>query len=601
MLIHWARKAPPAATMSMPQLPPPANATLWLRPQAALRASPAPGTTSLGVGLRADLVLLGVLLPLVAGLGCGGSPAQGGDQDRAGAGDHQQAQGDGYPGDAFGGDALAGDGIASAGDDLASPGDTSAGDELPGGDQFAPTGDFDQPACGPGAIELAHTPLVRQPIGALAITASSATATTMLLTYRRALSGVAAVAVAMTPLEGGSWRAVIPAAEVTFAPLEYHLTASDGTCAAREPEDGEHPITIWGLRRLTPEPDVYNYMPAIFGDTVVWADELNEGQYDNVVLFDLTTFTRVQLTNLQKPQGPARVWGGTVAWVDGRLTDEYNPNSDIWAYDLLTGSEHQVTDNTDGQYGLAMHEHLLVWRDDRHMGGAGLNGDIYLYDLGPDGRVGTVDDGGELRLTSDGRDQTGPDVYVRGDGRAQVVWYDLRDDANGLCDAACDYNIYLADSGSDGIFGTADDRLDLRVTSDPDMQTSPAIGARYIAWLDARDTLWYQPEIWYYDLGPDGVFGTADDGGEARLPPPIVEAGRLEMDGNRLVYDDYRRGSYEVWLYDFDAQTELQLTDARLAQHYADVQGATIVWQDAREADPDNYVFTDDIWVYRLP
>ena len=101
-------------------------------------------------------------------------------------------------------------------------------------------------------------------------------------------------------------------------------------------------------------------------------------------------------------------------------------------------------------------------------------------------------------------------------------------------------------------------------------------------------------------MGPDAVFGTADDVGEQRLAITSSEPDNLDLDGDLLVYDDYRAGSFDVWLYDFGDGSETQVTSANRGQFYPRISGRTIVWQDARHNDPTGEPF-DDVYVYVMP
>lgn len=441
-----------------------------------------------------------------------------------------------------------------------------------------------------------HTPVESAEIGDIPVEADVPGATEVALHYRR--QGQSAYTSLPMTASGDLWTGVIPAADVTFAPMQYYLEATDGSCTVRDPDTDFHDIRIWGTKRITEEADVYEYLPSVYGTLVAFAREEAAGTQDDVWLFDLHSFEFIQVTDLDKPQGAADIFGDNVVWVDGRNDDD-GPNPDIYLRDLETDQEHQVTTDPLGQYGVVLFDRIVAWRDDRHMTGP-IDGDIYLYDLGSDRRFGTADDAGEIRLTPHPADQTAPGVHVDDTGRVRIVWYDFRDDQDGVCDAACDWNVYLYDFGPDGLHGTADDSGPHQVTSDPLEQTSPVIFGHRIAWRDARDGDWLHPDIYYYDLGADGAFGTADDSGVQKLPVEVVEADSLDMWDNLLVYDDYRDGSYEIYLYDFETGVETPVTSAPRGQFYPRIHDRTIVWQDARHNDPEGEPF-DDLYVHVLP
>ncbi|GMV40907.1 MAG: hypothetical protein AMXMBFR64_26230 [Myxococcales bacterium] len=453
--------------------------------------------------------------------------------------------------------------------------------------QDAGAGDAGEAPCPP----IEHSPLTQIELGDIPIAAASEEALT--LHWRRALPGEAFTTV---PLAGS---ATIPGSAVTFAGIDYWIGSSCASHPAGAPAEVHH-VDVIGELRITTDPGVYDYLPDVDGHRVVWAKEEKGGTADNVYLFDLHTFQTTKLTSLQKPQGDAHISGDNVVWVDGRNAESaWDPNQDVYLWDLAAGKESPLATAPLGQYGVAIAGRIVAWRDDRHMSGP-IDGDIYLFDLGPDGVLGTGDDQGEHRLTPHPADQTAPAVAVDADGRARVVWADMRDDADGKCDQVCDWNIYLHDAGPDGVFGTEDDQGPLQVTSHPAEQHSPSTWGRRIAWLDARGGNWLDPDVWVYDLGPDHVLGTADDGGESQLPVPVVEPGHLSMWGDRMVYEDFRNETWDLWLWDFAKGTEAPLVTEPFGQFYPRVQGRTVVWQDARNNGVDGEAF-DDIYVRVLP
>lgn len=452
-------------------------------------------------------------------------------------------------------------------------------------------------------------------------------ATTVELRYRVAIDEQPLSSVAMTPEspdEPGSdtrWRATIPGDIQTIAGLDYMIVAENDECSVFEPKADaayEAPgmlyhIALYGELPLAVDPYAYLYAPSVHDGRVVWATSEGTLPDDDVVLLDATSGELQTITDAARSQGPARVHGDYVAWVDRRhVVNEWDPNSEIYLADLTSGVELRVTNNFEGQYGLSLHGRMLVWRDDRHMadeGVQGINGDIYGYDMGPDGRFGSPDDGGELRLTSELSDQTAPSVWSGRDpgdedgatDRVRVVWSDFRDDPDGLCDANCDKNIYLYDFGPDGVFGTADDIGPQALTQAPMEQTSPVIFGTRVVWRDAREGQYLDPDLWTLDLGPDGLFGTADDEPAHRIDVPTLEPDNLDLDGDLLVFEDFRQGSWEVWLYDFSISSELQITDSPGGQFYPEIHGNLIVWQDARNNAPGTYDAMDDIYGYLLP
>ncbi len=461
-------------------------------------------------------------------------------------------------------------------------------------DQNADAGQAVADAAGACAIDIAHQAIDEAPYADIEIVASSSAALT--LHYRRSLEGQDFV---VGEMQGqGEQRASVPLSVLSLAGVDYYISADDGACTARLPGDDSQyfHVEIYGEIPVSLQRDQYDYSPCVYQHQVVFSREDSQG--DNVFLFDLDRMQQVQLTFLDKDQGNAEIFGRNVIWDDYRLGSQTAPNSDIYLLDLDGNDEHQVTTNLKSQYASVLDGRLIAWRDDRNMDGP-INGDIFVYDMGPDAIFGNADDGGEFQITSSAADQSSPDVHVRDDGRALVVWHDMRDDSDGVCDANCDQNIYYYDSGADGEFGTADDRGPLQVTEAAGEQSSAAVGDRWIVWRDARAGDRLHPELYAWDMGPDGIFGNDDDGGEQKLNIDGSEPDDLDMDGDRLVYDDYRNGSYEIYLYEFSKAQETQITDAYRGQFYPRIFGDVIVWQDARNNDPQGDPL-DDIYAYRL-
>lgn len=439
-------------------------------------------------------------------------------------------------------------------------------------------------------VAITHDPVERVEIANdIQISAEVSGANSVNLRWR--LAGTQDFETLSMPINGSVSEATIPSENLTFAGVEYIIDAEGFNCTRSLPPEGTYFVDVYGEYQITKERETYEYLPDVDGQRVVYADEKSGGG-DDIRLFDLHTFQFTDVTSDALAQGVPRISGDNVIYVQ-----TLNQQSDVYLHDLSSGQSHRLTNNDLSQYGAEIDGHIVVWRDDRNMSGA-LNGDIYAFDLGPDATYGTADDVGEIPLVTALRDQTAPKVSVV-DGRVRIVWASLTDDADGICDANCDWNIYLYDFGPDGVHGTADDIGPTRITSQPNEQTSPVISGTRIAWLDARGGNWLDPDIWWLDLGPDGLFGTADDIAAAELDIPVDDPDDLAIDGDRMVWHDYRGGSFEVYVWDFVTSVETQITAAESGQFESEISGRNVVWQDTRN-NPMGELF-DDIYVYVLP
>ncbi len=473
-----------------------------------------------------------------------------------------------------------GDGQQQAGDSEVN------GDLDQGGDNNLPPGDGS--GCG---ITIAHTvppyltletPLLRATI------AGSDNAT---LYYRLANPGTDFAAITMTHT-GQQFTADLSDATLSYAGIYYYFQVANGDCTTTSPVNNPSTVPyfvdIVGGMQLTHDVEMHYYRPSVFGDTVVYSMFDGDEKKDKSFAFDLNTLEVTQLTDGMTSRSAAGIVEGRVVFENIRFLSDDDATRDLYMANSIGGEQLRITPRDTDEYLADFFGSMIVWRDDRNGDGLSINGDIFGFDLGPDGVAGTADDVGEFTISTDSHEESAPSLWVdRLTGRARVVWHRNSEAAS------FDGDIYLYDSGPDARFGTADDLGPIQITTDPDDQESPVVFDTRIVWRDDRGTGW---DIYYYDLGADGLFGTHDDSGEQRLDVPTSEADNLAIWGDRLVWDDYLNGTYDVHLYDFATEIETLITSIPMAQIYADIHEKTLVWEDARDNDEK-----DDIYVYRLP
>lgn len=233
--------------------------------------------------------------------------------------------------------------------------------------------------------------------------------------------------------------------------------------------------------------------------------------------------------------------GNWIFWTDTR-NDDGSGSSDIYAYNVVTGSERRITPPGSYANHPAVSGDFIVWEDLRNLA----DFDIYAYDLGSDT---------ETRITNDPGNQQYPAV----DGNL-VVW---QDDRNG------DYNIYLSDlSGGTEQLLTPD-----TVGTD---QTSPAIAGNHVVWQDYRNGA--TGDIYLNNTATADLFnlnpGTA--GVDHLLPA---------MSGSRVVWQDSRHGPNEdIYLNDTASWAESRVNDVvpGSAKVFPSISGNTVVWIDTR-------------------
>ncbi len=297
------------------------------------------------------------------------------------------------------------------------------------------------------------------------------------------------------------------------------------------------------------------------------------------------TIIEQQITTNALEQYSPDIHQDKIVWMDRR-----NGNPDIYMKDLATNNEIPISTNPSWQESPVIYGTKIVWADDQ-------NGsyDIYMYDLGPDGIYGTADDIGEVRITTNGASQYNPKIYG-----TKIVWYDYRNFV-GFFQA----DIYMYDLGLDGLFGTADDSGEIQITTNTDDQWNPSVYDTKVVWKDYKNGNW---DIYMYDLGPDGIYGTADDIGEVQITTnPAHQGGNCcvgdygpNIYGTRIVYEDWRNGNADIYMYDLgpdgiygtaDDSGEVQITTDTADQGNPAIHGNKIVWFDWRNGNGDIYMY----------
>ncbi len=148
------------------------------------------------------------------------------------------------------------------------------------------------------------------------------------------------------------------------------------------------------------------HRPAIYGDKIVWEDFRHDSNgfcntpettdtdcNSDIFMYDLSSGTETQITSNTARQSRPEIYGDKIVWDDNR-----NGNYDIFMYDLSSGTETQITSDGSGQYNPAIYGDKIVWDDNRNG-----NYDIYMYDLstGEEWQVGCCDADGDGYLRSD--------------------------------------------------------------------------------------------------------------------------------------------------------------------------------------------------------
>jgi beta propeller repeat protein len=161
---------------------------------------------------------------------------------------------------------------------------------------------------------------------------------------------------------------------------------------------------------------------AISGNYIVWEDDRN-GNWD-IYSFDLSTWTETRITVDPTAQVNPEIHGNYVVWKDmrnneGDLKDfPDNYNSDIYLFDLSTGTEKQITTNDQSQFDPDVSGDHIVWLDYRSG-----KPEVYLYNLNTGTEIQISKNNGDC--TDCGIEQT--NVYWRAvqENKSMLFKYDI--------------------------------------------------------------------------------------------------------------------------------------------------------------------------------
>ncbi|MGA1867764.1 MAG: OmpL47-type beta-barrel domain-containing protein [bacterium] len=335
-------------------------------------------------------------------------------------------------------------------------------------------------------------------------------------------------------------------------------------------------------------------MPCLFGDFVVYQDDLNGPEDTDIYLYNIISNDNLLLSNhLSRQEHPA-IYGHRIVWQDNRagqwdiytclvpelslettirrvnletedqihldlygyylaFTDYTNGFGDIYLKDLINGDEIRITENlTSTQCEPSVSGKILVWQDNRSG-----NWDIYTRRL---------DSSTEIRITEDLADQMHPSVY-----EDRIVWEDYR---NGNSD------IYYFD------LSIGEERP---LVLDPYNQTNPVIYGNRVVWIDDRHE--GQSDVYLYDLG---------SAQERRITTDSAEQIQADIYDSFVIWEDYRHGNADIYLYNIITGQERQLCADISNQTNPAIYAQTIVWEDDTFGHKDIYKYNIPIATARL-
>ncbi len=191
--------------------------------------------------------------------------------------------------------------------------------------------------------------------------------------------------------------------------------------------------------------------------------------------------------------------------------------------------------------------------------------------------------------------------------------------ANSLFGPAIDGNTlaYVSDSwgttdlvvysaGEDGLFGSSDDISAILVSGTTFQHGSPcSIDGRYIVWQNMESPAEDNYNIRAYDMGPDELYATSDDGGFFNVCTNAYYQGNPKISDGIIIWEDWRNadsyhadGQRDVYGFELNTETEFRVTPNPDQFLLSGFQGRTIIinkadWDD--EAGNNGDLFTIDI------
>jgi len=231
-----------------------------------------------------------------------------------------------------------------------------------------------------------------------------------------------------------------------------------------------------------------------------------------------------------------------------------------------------------------------------------ISGDLVVWDQYSTGggniQIRSITTGDTFSITKDSAIQENP--VISGN---IIVWEDLRNDTDGFCNAGnCNKDIYYCVYDP-----STGDCPNQQITSDPGEQRNPAVSGNRIVWQDFRNDAdgvcdmsnvktecnW---DIYYCDINPSTdacPIQSISNNQSIQRNPSISE--------NSIVWEDWRYGNSDIYIYDVLSSTEQAVTNHPGMQYDPDIDNDQVVWHDDRNGVSNYDVYYVDLDTTLLP
>ncbi|HKJ67261.1 MAG TPA: hypothetical protein VKA68_04840, partial [bacterium] len=168
--------------------------------------------------------------------------------------------------------------------------------------------------------------------------------------------------------------------------------------------------------------------------------------------------------------------------------------------------------------------------------------------------------------------ETGSSVTVGSTLSPATYWLSLVVTEDGIVSSeSVEFEVVAA---SPGIAGT-----ETRITPSTASQNLPGISGEKIVWQDDRDA---SQEIYMYDLSTDT---------ETRITTNSAEQYRPAVSGDIIVWSDWQNDNADIFQYDISTSTISSITTAFGLQEVPDIDGNRVVWREGRNDNWDIYTY----------